>query len=40
MWLTNFPITEKLSDEVISLPISQVLTKAEAFKVVEAINQF
>jgi dTDP-4-amino-4,6-dideoxygalactose transaminase len=40
MWLTNFPITEKLSDQVLSLPISQVLTKTEALKIAEIINQF
>jgi dTDP-4-amino-4,6-dideoxygalactose transaminase len=34
------PITEKISKEVLSLPISGVLTLEEAEKVIEAINEF
>jgi dTDP-4-amino-4,6-dideoxygalactose transaminase len=36
----NYPITEKISKEVLSLPISGVLTLEEAEKVIEAINEF
>ncbi|HBT86662.1 MAG: DegT/DnrJ/EryC1/StrS family aminotransferase [Fermentimonas sp.] len=36
----SFPITEKIHDEVLSLPISQVITNEEAKKVVEVINSF
>lgn len=34
------PMTEKIHSEVLSLPISPVLTFEEAYKVVEAINDF
>ena len=34
----SFPITEKLNKEVLSLPISQVMTLEEADKVVQSIN--
>jgi dTDP-4-amino-4,6-dideoxygalactose transaminase len=36
----SYPITEKISKEVLSLPISGVLTLEEAEKVIEAINEF
>jgi dTDP-4-amino-4,6-dideoxygalactose transaminase len=36
----SYPITEKISREVLSLPISGVLTLEEAEKVIEAINEF
>src|SRR5690554_1333556 len=35
-----FPITEKIHDEVISLPISQVITDEEASIVVDVVNKF
>lgn len=35
-----FPITEKIHNEVLSLPISQVLRDNEVEKVVEVINQY
>lgn len=35
-----FPLTERVHKEVLSLPISQVMTMNEAKKVVDAINQF
>ena len=34
----SYPITEKIHREIISLPISPVLTDAEAEKIVEVIN--
>jgi dTDP-4-amino-4,6-dideoxygalactose transaminase len=36
----KFPLTEKIHKEVLSLPISQVLTNKEIFEVVEKINQW
>ena len=40
-WNTmSFPITEKIHNEVVSLPISQVISEEEAQKVVNAINTF
>ena len=36
----NFPITEKIHQEVLSLPISQVMSKSEAKRVVDRINNF
>ena len=36
----SFPITEKIHDEVLSLPISPVMEKEEVTKVIHAINQF
>ncbi len=36
----SFPITEKIHNEIISLPISQVITNEEAELVVKAINSF
>ena len=40
-WNTmSFPITEKIHNEVLSLPISQVISEEEAQKVVRAINSF
>ncbi|HCE33322.1 DegT/DnrJ/EryC1/StrS family aminotransferase [Fusobacterium sp.] len=36
----SYPITEKISKEVLSLPISGVLTLEEAERVIEVINEF
>ena len=36
----NFPITEKIHNEVLSLPISPVMTEEEVEKVVNTINNF
>ena len=36
----SFPITEKIHDEVLSLPISPVMSEEEVEKVVDAINSF
>lgn len=36
----DFPITEKIHNEVLSLPISQVITDEEAAQVVDAVNSF
>jgi dTDP-4-amino-4,6-dideoxygalactose transaminase len=36
----NFPITEKIHNEVLSLPISQVITDNEMKTVVEIVNSF
>ncbi len=36
----NMPIAEMLQDQVLSLPISQVMTNAEAEQVAEVINSF
>jgi dTDP-4-amino-4,6-dideoxygalactose transaminase len=36
----SFPVTEQIHDEVLSLPISPVMTDEEINKVVEAINSF
>lgn len=36
----DLPVTVKIHDEVLSLPISQVMTGDEAAKVVEALNKF
>lgn len=36
----HFPITEKIHNEVLSLPISQVITDEEAKIVVSAVNSF
>lgn len=36
----SFPITEKIHDEVLSLPISPVLTDNEVDVIINAINQF
>jgi dTDP-4-amino-4,6-dideoxygalactose transaminase len=36
----SFPVTEKIHDEVVSLPISPVMTKEEAGRVAEVINKF
>ena len=35
----NFPITEKIHNEVLSLPISPVLSKTEIYKVVSVMNK-
>ncbi len=36
----SFPVTEKIHDEELSLPISPVMTEEEIMKVVEVINKF
>ena len=36
----SYPITEKIHREVLSLPMSQVITENEAEQIVKAINQF
>ena len=36
----NFPITEKIHHEVLSLPISPVMLETETEKVVETINRY
>ena len=36
----EFPITEKIHKEVLSLPISPVMTSEQAYYVVEMVNQF
>lgn len=36
----SFPITEKIHEEVLSLPISPVMTEDEVTEVIEIINQF
>lgn len=36
----SYPITEQLSDEVLSLPISQVMTDEEIAYVIDVINRF
>lgn len=35
-----YPITERIHNEVLSLPISPVMTNEEVFKVVQVVNQF
>lgn len=36
----NYPITEKIHDEVLSLPISPVITEDEVLKIAKIINDF
>ncbi|MCG9793238.1 DegT/DnrJ/EryC1/StrS family aminotransferase [Flavobacterium algicola] len=36
----SFPVTEKIHDEVLSLPISPVLTKHEVTLIIEALNEY
>ena len=36
----NFPITNSIHNEVLSLPISPVMTNTEVAIVIEAINSF
>jgi dTDP-4-amino-4,6-dideoxygalactose transaminase len=36
----SYPITEKIHNDVLSLPISQVMSKDDKIKVVESINHF
>jgi len=36
----SFPVTEKIHREVLSLPISQVMTQDEAAQVVRVINNY
>lgn len=35
-----FPLTEKMSAQLVSLPISQVMSEAESNKVIEVVNSF
>ena len=36
----NLPITEKIHDEIISLPISPVMTEDEMDRVVDVVNGY
>jgi dTDP-4-amino-4,6-dideoxygalactose transaminase len=36
----SFPITEKMHDEVLSLPISSVLEEEEIQTIIKAVNEF
>jgi dTDP-4-amino-4,6-dideoxygalactose transaminase len=36
----SLPITEKIHNEVLSLPISQVLTDEEVSRVIEVLNAY
>jgi dTDP-4-amino-4,6-dideoxygalactose transaminase len=36
----SFPITEKIHDEVLSLPISPILTSAEVSKIIQTVNHY
>jgi dTDP-4-amino-4,6-dideoxygalactose transaminase len=36
----SFPITEKIHNEVLSLPISPVMTEEEVLQVVEKVNEW
>ena len=36
----HFPITEQIHDQVLSLPISPVMTEDEVIKVIESVNSF
>ena len=36
----SFPITEKIHDEVLSLPMSPILTDDEIEKIIKVINKF
>jgi dTDP-4-amino-4,6-dideoxygalactose transaminase len=36
----NFPITEKIHQEVLSIPISPVLNNNEVQKIIEVLNSF
>ena len=36
----SLPITEKIHEEVLSLPISPVMSKEEVERVVEVLNKF
>jgi dTDP-4-amino-4,6-dideoxygalactose transaminase len=36
----SFPVTETIHDQVLSLPISQVMSEKEVTTVVEVINSF
>lgn len=40
MSILNFPITEKIHEEVLSLPISAILTDKEVYRLVEVINKY
>jgi dTDP-4-amino-4,6-dideoxygalactose transaminase len=36
----SFPITEKIHDEVLSIPISPIMTEVEVTKVIQILNQY
>jgi len=36
----KFPITEKIQKEIVSLPISSVISKSEIAKIIEAVNKY
>ena len=36
----SFPVTEKIHQEVLSIPISPVMTEAEISKVIQILNQY
>jgi dTDP-4-amino-4,6-dideoxygalactose transaminase len=36
----SFPVTEKMHEEVLSLPISSVLEEEEIQKIIKIINEF
>lgn len=40
MSIMNFPITEKIHEEVLSLPISAILTDKEVYRLVEVVNKY
>ena len=36
----RFPIAERIANEVLSLPLSPILTEVQALRIAEAINEF
>ena len=36
----RFPIAERMANEVLSLPLSPILTEVQALRIAEAINEF
>ena len=40
MGWSGFPITERIHDEVVSLPISQVVSEDDVMKIINAVNGF
>ena len=40
LFKVSLPITELIHKQVLSLPISPVLTRKEVFKVIETVNRF
>ncbi len=38
--LLNFPLTEKIQDEVLSLPLSPILAKKDVINIVKLLNEF